>query len=105
MLPGDAPISWAIFDGHPSPDRSARLLLDYRRSIANRSARAHVVDFEPNEVVARELAVNGQIEHREIAFAALQLEPHPDRPDILRLQGALLIDQASLVPRPPASRR
>jgi hypothetical protein len=66
-------------------NRSARLLLDYRRSIADRPARAHVVDFEPNQVAAPELAVNGQIEHREVAFSTLQLEPHPDCPDILRL--------------------
>jgi hypothetical protein len=37
------------------------------------------------------------IEHREIAFAAFRLEPDPDRPDIFRLQRALLTDQASLV--------
>jgi hypothetical protein len=61
-------------------NRSARLFLDYRRSIANPPARAHVVNFEPNKVAAPQLAVNGQIEHREIAFAAFELEPHPDRP-------------------------
>jgi hypothetical protein len=86
-------------------NRSACLLLDYRRSIADRPARAHVVDFEPNEVAAPELAVNGEIEHRKISFAAFQSEPDPDRPDILRLQRALLTDQASLVPRHAASRQ
>ena len=85
-------------------NRSARLLLDYRRSIANLPARAHVVDLEPNEVAAPQFAVNGQIEHREIAFAVLELEPHPDRPYVLRLQRALLTDQASLVPRLAALR-
>ena len=52
-------------------NRSACLLLDYRRSIANPPTRAHVVDLEPNEVAAPQFAVNGQIEHREITFAAL----------------------------------
>jgi hypothetical protein len=61
-LLGDFELNW-----------SARLLLDYRRSIANPSARAHVVDFEPNEVATRELAVNGQIEHCEIAPPTLYL--------------------------------
>jgi hypothetical protein len=84
-LLGDFELNW-----------SARFLLDYCRSVANRPARAHVVDFEPNEVAAPELAVNGQIDHREIAFAALQLEPHPDRPDVLRLPGPLLTDQRPL---------
>jgi hypothetical protein len=55
-------------------NRSARLLLDYRRSIADRPPRAHVINFEPNEVAARELATNGEIGHREVAFAAFQLE-------------------------------
>jgi hypothetical protein len=52
-------------------NRSAGLLLDYRRSIANPPACAHILDLEPNEVAAPQLAVNGQIEHREITFAAL----------------------------------
>jgi hypothetical protein len=69
-------------------NRSARLLLDYRRSVADRPASAHIINFEPNEVAAPELAVNGEIEHREIAFAAFQLEPNPDRPHILRLSRA-----------------
>jgi hypothetical protein len=52
-------------------NRSACLLLDYRRSIANPPARAHVVDLEPNGVAAPQFAVNGQIEHRETTFASL----------------------------------
>jgi hypothetical protein len=84
-------------------NRSACLLLNYRRSIANPPARANVVGLEPNEVAALQLAVNGQIEHREITFAVLQLEPHPDRSHVLRLQRALLTDQTSLVPRLAAS--
>ena len=54
-------------------NRSARLLLDYRRSIANPPARAHVVD---NEVAAPQLGVNGETEHREITFAAFQRIVH-----------------------------
>jgi len=46
------------------PNRSAGLLLlDHRRSIPNPSGRAYVLDFEPNEVTAPGLAVNGKIEH------------------------------------------
>jgi hypothetical protein len=86
-------------------NRSAHLLLDYRCSIANPPARAYVVDFKTNEVAAPQLAVDGEIEHREITFAVLQLEPHPDRPHVLRLQRALLTDQASLVPRLAALRQ
>ena len=45
----------------------AGLLLDYRRSIANPPACAHILDLEPNEVAAPQLAVNGQIEHRQVS--------------------------------------
>jgi hypothetical protein len=80
----------------------ARLLLDDRRSIANRPARAHVVDFDQTRSQPLSFAINGEIEHPEITFAASQLEP--DR-IILRLQRAFLTDQASLVPGLAASRQ
>jgi len=110
LTPSATKAGQPIFDSAPGLlgdfelNRLACLLLDYRRSIADPPAGAHVVDFKPNEVAAPELAVNGQIEHGEIAFAALQLESHPDRPHILRLQRPLLTDQASLVPRLAALR-
>jgi hypothetical protein len=53
--------------------RPAGLLLDYRRSIANSPAGEHIIDPQPDEVAAPELAVYRQIEHREIALAPLQL--------------------------------
>jgi hypothetical protein len=71
-------------------NRPAGLLLDHHRSIPDPPARAYVVDFHSNEVATPKLAVDSQIEHREITLAPFQLEPHPDRPDILRLQRALL---------------
>jgi hypothetical protein len=43
------------------------------RSIANSPAGEHVVDPQPDEVAAPELAVDRQIEHRKIASALLQL--------------------------------
>jgi hypothetical protein len=55
-------------------DRLTGLLLDHRRSIANPAAGAHIIDPHPNEVAAPELAVDGQIEHRKIALAALKLQ-------------------------------
>jgi hypothetical protein len=65
--------------------RPASLLLNDGRAIANSPASEHVIDPQPEEIAAPELAVDGEIEHREIAFSTLRLEPHPDCPDILRL--------------------
>jgi len=76
----------------------AGLLLDYRRAIANSPASEHVIDPQPDEIAAPELAVDRQIEHRKIASAALHLQLYSNGPDILRLQRALLTDQASPVP-------
>jgi hypothetical protein len=78
--------------------RPAGLFLDHRRAIANSPAGGHVIDPQPNEVAAPELAVDGQIEHRKIALAPLHLEANTDGPDIPWLQRALLADQAPLVP-------
>src|SRR6516164_10388 len=65
--------------------RPASLLLNDGRAIANSPASRHVIDPQPDEIAAPELAVDGEIEHREIAFSTLQLKPYPDCPDILRL--------------------
>ena len=65
--------------------RPASLLLNDGRAIANSPASKHVIDPQSDEIAAPELAVDGEIEHREIAFSTLQLKPYPDCPDILRL--------------------
>ncbi len=83
---------------HLELDRPASLLLDHGRSIPDPPTGTLVVDFQPNEFATSELAVDGQIEHREITPALLELEPDPNRPDVLWLQGALLADQAYFVP-------
>ena len=78
--------------------RPASLLLNDGRAIANSPASEYVIDPQPNEIAAPELAVDRQIEHRKIASATLHLQPYSNCPDILRLQRALLADQASAVP-------
>ena len=75
--------------GNLKLNRSSGLLLDHRRSIANSPANGYVVDPQPHGVAAPELAVDGQIEHREIALAALKLQAYTNCPDVLRLQRVL----------------
>jgi hypothetical protein len=51
--------------------RPAGLLLNDGRAIANSSTSEHVIDPQTDEIAAPELAVDLQIEHREITFATL----------------------------------
>ena len=53
--------------------RSARLFLDHSRSVANSASAGNVIDRQPDEIATPELAVDGQVEHREIPPASFQL--------------------------------
>jgi hypothetical protein len=58
------------------------------------AAGTDILNLQPHEIAASELAIDGEIEQREIARAVLQLEPHPDRPYVFGLQRALLTNEA-----------
>src|SRR5260370_9066832 len=60
-------------------DRSAGLLLNNRGAVSDPAAGADIVDLQPDEVTASELAVDGEIEQGKIARPTLQLQPDPDR--------------------------
>jgi NADPH:quinone reductase-like Zn-dependent oxidoreductase len=62
-------------------------------------SRGNVVDPKANEIAAAQLAVDSEIEERQIAFAALHLKPDTNAPDLFRPQGTLLADEPALVPR------
>src|SRR5271169_6211240 len=52
--------------------RSARLFLDHNRSVANSASADNVIDRQPDEIATPELAVDGQVEHREIPPVSCQ---------------------------------
>ena len=56
------------------------------------------VDLQPHEIAAPEFAVDREVEQGQVAGSALHLEPDPDRPHVLRLQRALLPNEAPFVP-------
>jgi hypothetical protein len=56
--------------------RPASLLLNDSSAIANSPAGEHVIDPQPHEIAAPELAVDRQIEHRKIASATFYLQPY-----------------------------
>jgi hypothetical protein len=45
--------------------------------------RSNILDLKSDNIAASQLAVDGQIEHRQIADPLLDLELGPDRPDVL----------------------
>jgi hypothetical protein len=79
-------------------DRSAGFPLDHRGAVPDSAPDAHVVDLEPHEVTAPQLAIEGQIEQSEVASTLFELKPDADCPDLLWFQRALLADEAALVP-------
>jgi hypothetical protein len=59
-------------------DRSAGLLLAYGCAIRSVSARSDIVDFDRHDIAAPKLAVDRQIENREVSDATFNLEFGPD---------------------------
>jgi hypothetical protein len=52
-------------------NRTARLVPDNRCSVSQVSAGGDVIDPNADEITAAQLAVDGEVEHRQIAFAVL----------------------------------
>jgi hypothetical protein len=78
--------------------RPARLFLNDGCAVSNTAASADIVDLWSDEITASELAIDGEIEQREVTRSLLELEPHPNCPDIFRLQRTLLPGETPLVP-------
>jgi hypothetical protein len=62
---------------------SPGLSLAHRRSVNCVTVGSEVFDFNRDYVAAAQLAVDGKIEHREVAFIAYILEHAADCPDML----------------------
>ena len=58
-----------------------------------------ILDPDGDDIATTKLAVDCQIEHSQIASAALDLEFRPDRSDVFRPQRRFCSGQLSLVPR------
>jgi len=84
--------------GHFEPDRPSGLLLADRSALHGMSVWRNVFDPEANEVAAPELAIDGKIEHGEIARPPLDLELGADRPNVLGSERGFRTNQFALVP-------
>jgi hypothetical protein len=51
------------------------------------TARGDVIDPKIDEIAAAQLAVDGEIEERQIALAAFHLKPDTNGPDFFRPRG------------------
>jgi hypothetical protein len=80
------------------PDGPTRLLLSYRRAIDRIPARCDVLDPKRDDIAAPQLAVDCEIEHRQIARPAAHLQSGTDRPNMFWPQRRLLADELALVP-------
>jgi hypothetical protein len=77
---------------------TAGLMLDNRRPVSHAAARSYVIDPKADEIAAAQLAIDSEVEHRKIAFAALYLKSDTNGPDFFRPKGALLANEAAFVP-------
>ena len=69
--------------GDFEPDRNASLFLPDGGAIDGVSMGRDVVDLERDDITASQLAVDGEIEHRQVSSTSFDLEFGPDRPDML----------------------
>jgi hypothetical protein len=84
--------------GDFEPDRNARLFLPDGGAIDGVSMGRDVVDLESYDITPAQLAVDGEIEHRQVSGASLDLQLGPDRPNMLWSQRGLCPDQLAFVP-------
>jgi hypothetical protein len=79
-------------------NRTAGLVLDDRCSVSHVSAGSNLIDPKADEIAAAKLAVDGEVEHRQIAFAVLDLKSDANGPDLFRPEWTLLANETAFVP-------
>jgi hypothetical protein len=77
---------------------TAGLVLDNCRSVSHVTADGDVIDSKADEIAAAKLAVDGEVEHRQIAFAAPDLKSDTNGPHFFRPKGTLLANETTFVP-------
>ena len=84
--------------GDFKPDRSTGLPLPDCRPINAHTIWSNFLCSQPDDITAAQLAVDRQVEQREITGLVGQLQPGSNGPDMFGLQGWFLASQPSLVP-------
>jgi hypothetical protein len=86
------------------PDRLSGLPLSHRCPIDRIPVRCDVLDLQRDDIAAAQLAVDSEIEHRQIAHAPVHLELGADRPNVLGPQWRLRANQLAPIPGRPSQR-
>jgi hypothetical protein len=68
-------------------DRPLGLLLHDNRAGCDPTALDHIVNMEPDQITPAQLAVQGEVEQRKFPGSMAQLQPNPDRSDLLSFSG------------------
>jgi hypothetical protein len=80
-------------------DRALGLVLQDDGARGNLVPMTNISDLQSDEIAPTQLAVDAQVEERELAHPVLHLETDTERPDVLELERGLLPDDLALVPR------
>jgi hypothetical protein len=59
---------------------------------------ADVADLERNEIAPSQLAVDAEVEERQLAYSVLHLKSDSKRPDVPKFEWSLLADDLAIVP-------
>ena len=86
-LLGDLELHWSLC-----------FLLHDNRAAGDMTALDHIVDAQRDQITPAQFAVDGKVEQCEFPGSMIQLQPNPDRPDLLWFQWRLLAEQLPLVP-------
>jgi hypothetical protein len=84
--------------GNLEPDRKNSLVLPNCRAFDCIAVWRDVLDLEAHHVAATQLAVDREIEERQVPRASCELQPRANGPDVLRLQRWFRADQLALIP-------
>jgi hypothetical protein len=87
-----------VFLRQLEPDGPTRLSLAHIGAIDRVAVGRYVIDTKRNEIASAQLAVDGQIEERQVARAMFELQLGADQPHVRRPQRRLRASELALVP-------
>jgi hypothetical protein len=90
--------------GDLEPDRKLGLVLPNGRPVDRIAMRRDILDSKAHQVSATQLAIDREIEERQVSRAPCELQSSSNGPDVLRLQRWFRSDELALVPGPALGR-
>ena len=80
--------------------RALSFLLHNDRPCSDPVSVDKIADPQLHEIARSQFTIDGQVKERQFSNSAAQLQPDPNRPDVLQAQRRFLSDEFSFVPRP-----